>query len=303
MRPGKYWIAWTGLLWALAAQPALAALNILACEPEWAALARELGGDRVRVTSATSAAQDPHRVEARPSLLARARNTDLLVCTGAELEIGWLPLLLRESGNPRIQPGRPGNFEAARQVGLLEKPERLSRAEGDVHPDGNPHIQTDPRNIARVAEALARRLAELDPAGTVYYQQRHGDFAARWRAAIARWEARGAVLKGLPVVSQHKAFVYLYQWLGLREVAVLEPKPGLEPSAAHLARVLDGLAASPARAVLYAAYESPRASEWLAGRAGIPALRLPYTVGGSDRAADLFGLFDQTLDLLLGIPR
>lgn len=291
------------LLLALAAPPALAVLNVLACEPEWAALAQELGGDRVRVASATTAAQDPHRVEARPSLLARARNADLLVCTGAGLEIGWLPVLLRESGNPRIQPGGPGWFEAARQVTLLERPANLSRAEGDVHPDGNPHIHTDPRNIARVAEALARRLAELDPAGTVHYQQRHGDFAARWRAALARWEARGAALKGLPVVSQHKAFAYLYQWLGLREVAVLEPKPGLEPSAAHLARVLDGLAASPARAVLYAAYESPRASEWLAGRAGVPALRLPYTVGGSPRAADLFGLFDETLDLLLGVPR
>lgn len=303
MKPRRYWLASLTALLALTAQPALAALKVLACEPEWAALATELGGDRVRVMSATSAAQDPHRVEARPSLLARARNADLLLCTGAELEIGWLPVLLRESGNPRIQPGRPGHFEAARFVDLKERPARLSRADGDTHPDGNPHLHTDPRNIARVAEALARRLAEIDPAGTVHYQQRHGEFASRWRAAIARWEARGAPLKGLAVVSQHKAFVYLYHWLGIREVAVLEPKPGLEPSAAHLGRVLDGLSATPARAVLYAGHESPRASEWLAGRAGIPALRLPYTVGGSARAADLFGLFDETLDLLTTVPR
>lgn len=303
MKPGNSWFLLVAAALLLAWQPVRASLNVMACEPEWAALARELGGDRVRVDSATSAAQDPHRVEARPSLLARARNADLLVCTGAELEIGWLPVLLRESGNPRIRPGRPGWFEAARQVALLEKPARLSRAEGDVHPDGNPHIHTDPRNIARVAEALAPRLAELDPAGADYYRQRQRDFAVRWQAALARWEARGAGLRGLPVVSQHKAFVYLYRWLGIDEVAVLEPKPGLEPSAAHLARVLEELRRRPARAVVRTGYESPRAGDWIAGRAGIPAVQLPYTVGGSARAGDLFGLFDETLDLLTAVPR
>lgn len=288
----------------LAWQPAaLAALNVLACEPEWATLARELGGERVRVASATTAAQDPHRVEARPSLLARARNADLLVCTGAELEIGWLPVLLRESGNPRIQPGRPGWFEAARQVDLLEKPARVDRAEGDVHPDGNPHLHTDPRNIGRVAAALAERLAELEPDGAAYFRERQRDFARRWDAAVARWERQGASLRGMPVVSQHKAFVYLYRWLGIDEVAVLEPKPGLEPSAAHLARVLDGLGRRPARAVIRTGHESPRAGEWVARRAGIPAVQLPYTVGGSARAGDLFGLFDETLDLLTAVPR
>lgn len=304
MHTTRHWtLALLALLVLTAAPSARAALAVLACEPEWAALVQELGGERVRVASATTAAQDPHRVEARPSLLARARNADLLVCTGAGLEAGWLPILLRETGNPRIQPGRPGHFEAAGAVALLERPTRLSRAEGDVHPEGNPHLHTDPRNIGRVAEALARRLAELDPAGADHYRQRHEDFAGRWRAALARWEARAAPLKGLPVVSQHKAFVYLYHWLGLAEVAVLEPKPGLEPSAAHLAQVLSSLRQRPARAVLYAAYESPRASEWLAGEAGIPDMRLPYTVGGSDRARDLFALFDETLDLLLAVPR
>ncbi|MCU0841039.1 MAG: zinc ABC transporter substrate-binding protein [Thiobacillaceae bacterium] len=286
----------------LAAQvpAAQAALRVLACEPEWAALVRELGGDRVNVAAATSAAQDPHRVEARPSLIARARNADLLVCTGADLEVGWLPVLLRESANPAIQPGRPGHFMAADWVVLLDRPARLDRAEGDVHPQGNPHLHLDPRNIARVAEALARRLASLDPANADRYGERQRDFTARWQAAVAGWEARAAPLRGLAVVSQHKGFVYLYAWLGLREVAVLEPKPGLEPSAAHLARVLDSLRRSPARMVVRAAYESPRASEWLAARAPLRVVALPYTVGGGERARDLFGLFDETLARLLG---
>ena len=144
-------------------RPALAALNVFATVPEWGALAEELGGDKVKVYVATNALQDPHHVEAKPSLIARARSADLVVATGAELEIGWLPLVTQQAGNPKIQPGKPGYFEAAAFVTLLEKPTRLDRAEGDVHPGGNPHIQTDPRNIARVAAPLAARLAELDP--------------------------------------------------------------------------------------------------------------------------------------------
>ena len=189
--------------------PALATLNILACEPEWGALASELGGDRVTVYNATSAMQDPHHIQARPSLLARARNADLLACTGAELETGWLPILLRQSGNANIQPGKAGYFEAASYVPKLEIPARLDRAEGDVHASGNPHIQTDPRNIAVVADALAQRLSQLDPANAAHYQSRHKAFADKWQAAIQRWEKQAAQLKGMPVVVQHKAFPYL----------------------------------------------------------------------------------------------
>jgi len=289
-----WWLCLLVLPW-----PAQAALNVLACEPEWAALTRELAGDKADVASATSALQDPHRIEARPSLIARARRADLVVCSGAGLEIGWLPVLLRESANPRIQPGQPGHFLAADFVALLDRPQRVSRAEGDVHPEGNPHIQTDPRNIARVAEALARRLAQIDPAHAAYYAARQADFAKRWQAAQLRWAERAARLRGVRVVSQHNGFPYLYQWLGLVEVATLEPKPGLEPSAAHLASVAAALKATPARLIVRAAYQPARPSEWLAERSGLPVAVLPFTVGGSERATDLFGLFDDTLDRLL----
>lgn len=284
-------------LWApLAAQ---AGLNVFACEPEWAALARELGGSDVTVYAATTALQDPHRIEARPSLIAQMRRADLVVCSGAELEVGWLPVLLREAGNPKVQPGQPGYFEATRYVTLRDKPALVDRAQGDVHAAGNPHIHTDPRNLARVGAVLATRLAELDPARAAAYQARWHDFSARWRAAIVRWEARAASLRGMPVAVQHTSFSYLVAWLGLRDVATLEPRPGVDPSVSQLGRLAAQLQTDPPRAVLRAAYQSPRPADWLAQRLGVPALTLPYTVGGSARAQDLFSLFDETLDLLL----
>jgi zinc/manganese transport system substrate-binding protein len=281
------------------ATPALAALNVFATVPEWGALATALGGDTVNVYTATTALQDPHHVEAKPSLIARARNADLVVATGAELEVGWLPLVLRQAGNPKVQPGQPGYFEATQYVTLLEKPTRLDRADGDVHPGGNPHIQTDPRNIARVANALATRLGHLDPANAAAYRSRYQAFAERWNAAIANWEKQGAALRGVPILVQHKAFTYLIAWLGLREIAALEPKPGVEPTTAHLSEVLATIQREPVKMVIRAAYQSDRASQWIAERAKINAVMLPFTVGGDDAAKDLYGLFDDTMQRLV----
>ena len=286
------------LLAALALQ-AQAALNVVACEPEWAALARELGGDKVNATSATTALQDPHRIEARPSLIARMRNADLLVCTGMELEVGWLPVLVQQSGNARLAPGAPAHFEAGRYITPIELPTRLDRADGDVHAGGNPHIQQDPRNIAKVAVALAARLAQIDPPNAATYQARLADFQGRWSAATQKWELQAKPLKGVVVVAHHKNMGYLWDWLGLREVATLEPKPGVEPSVGHLTELKAQLARQPAKMVVRAAYEDPRASKWPSDEAHIPAVALPFTVGGNDKAADLFGLFDSTVALLL----
>jgi len=293
------WAVLAAALFAAFCIPAHAALRVFACEPEWGALAQELGGKLVDVAVATSALQDPHQIQAKPSLIARARNADLVVCTGAELEIGWLPVLLQQSGNARVQPGQPGNFAAADFVRKLDVPAQLDRAQGDVHAAGNPHIQTDPRNIALVANALATRLQQLDPANAAQFAQAHAEFAKKWEQAIARWSAQAAPLRGTAVVSQHKALVYLYDWLGMKEVAVLEPKPGVEPSAAHLQTVLATLKGAPAKMVLVAAYQDPRPSEWIARNAGLAIVKVPFTVGGSDAAKDLFGLFDDTVARLL----
>ncbi|HUR88911.1 MAG TPA: zinc ABC transporter substrate-binding protein [Ramlibacter sp.] len=281
------------------ASPAQAALRVFACEPEWGALTQALGGNLVDVTVATSALQDPHQIQAKPSLIARMRNADLVVCTGAELEIGWLPVLMQQSGNAKVQPGQPGYFEAARNVRMLEVPVSVDRSQGDVHAAGNPHIQTDPRNIALVATALSARLAQVDGAHAAEYQQRGADFTKKWQEAIAKWSSQAAALKGVPVVSQHKGFVYLYDWLGLKEVAVLEPKPGVEPSASHLQNVLAALKASPARMVISAAYQDSRPSDWMSQNANIPAVKIPFTVGGTEAAKDLFSLFDDTIARML----
>jgi zinc/manganese transport system substrate-binding protein len=288
-----------GLAIVAFAPSALAVLNVFATVPEWGALAEELGGDKVKVYTATNALQDPHHIEAKPSLIARARSADLVVATGAELEVGWLPLVLQQAGNPKVQPGKPGYFEATHYVTMLEKPARLDRAEGDVHPGGNPHIQTDPRNIGRVAAPLSARLAELDPVNAAYYQARSKAFTERWNAAIARWEGQAAPLKGVPVIVQHKSFIYLFDWLGMKEIAALEPKPGVEPTTTHLSEVLGSLQRQPVKMVVRAAYQSDRASQWIAERARINVVVLPFTVGGDDAAKDLTSLYDDTIQRLL----
>ncbi|SRR6266581_3943039 len=285
-------------LLACLALPAQAAFNVFATVPEWGALVQAIGGDNVSVFVATNGLQDPHHVDAKPSLIARARNADLVVATGAELEVGWLPLVLREAGNARVQPGLPGYFEATRYVRMLEVPSRLDRADGDVHAAGNPHVQTDPRNLLRVGEALAQRLAELDAGHAAAYQAGYQAFAAQWRAAVADWERRAAPLRGQPVVVHHRAFSYLFDWLGIKEVGTLEPKPGVEPTVAYLSQLLAQTAAQSPKMVLRAAYNAPRAADWYAERAKVPEVVLPFTVGGSERAKDLYGLFDDTIDRL-----
>ena len=279
------------------------ALEVFACEPEWGALAAELGGDRLDLTVATTAFQDPHRLEARPSLIAAIRRADLLVCTGAELEVGWLPLLLRRSGNRGVQVGARGYFLAADYVRKLEVPMRIDRSQGDVHPQGNPHVHLDPYNIDRIAAALAERLVGLDPAGAATYEAGLDDFRKRWSEAIERWEARGEALAGLRLVSNHRSFSYLADWLKLAMVATLEPKPGIPPSSSHLAELLAQLTPNPPAAIVRTPYANEKPSIWLAERLEVPAIELPYTVGGAEGAMDLFGLYDATLTRLEEISR
>lgn len=274
-------------------------LRVFATVPEWGALVKEIGGDRVKVYTATNAFQDPHRIEAKPSLLAQARQANLLIAAGADLEIGWLPLVLRDSGNAAIQVGRPGYFEAADSVTRLDIPTTLDRAHGDVHPAGNPHVHLDPRNVLKVGAALTARLIELDAANAAAYQAGYQAFAGKWQVAMVRWLKEAAPLKGVPVLVHHASFVYLLNWLGMKEVGTLEPKPGIEPSSGHLTSLLGRQSAEPARMVLRAAYQQDGPSLWVAGKTGIPAILLPYTVGGTPEAKDLFGLFDDTVQRLL----
>ena len=185
------------ILWALLlSQTVQAKLQIFTCEPEWAALSQELGGDLISVNSATKAGQDPHHIQARPSLIAKIRHADLLVCSGADLEIGWLPILLRKSGNHQIQVGQKGYFMATQAVKLLDKPQIIDRSMGDVHAAGNPHIQLDPRRIKIVAKKLSQRFQQLDPENITFYQQKLSDFKRDWTIAIKQWKTKTHDLRG-----------------------------------------------------------------------------------------------------------
>ena len=283
----------------LAGFPAQAALRVFSCEPEWASLAEELGGDKLDIFSATHAQQDVHYIQARPSLIARLRRADLMICTGADLEIGWLPVLLRQAANPTVQPGLPGFFEASAFAKLLEVPDSVDRAQGDVHPFGNPHIQLDPRNIAKIAAALALRLQSLDPDNADFYRQRYADFDRRWQEKTKQWTERAKPLAGMGLIVYHRSWVYLVDWLSLREVGALEPKPGIPPSAGHLASILQRIESQDVALTVRSVYQSSRATEWIARRSDVPAVVLPHTVGATAGADALFGLFDSLVDILL----
>jgi zinc/manganese transport system substrate-binding protein len=287
---------------ALTIAPAHAKLRVFACEPEWGSMVTELAGDKVDIDVATTALQDVHQIEAKPSLIAKVRGADLAVCDGAELEIGWLPKLIQQSGNSKIASG-PGSFMAASQITTLEKPTALDRANGDVHPEGNPHVQMDPHRMLTIAKALDARLAQLDPANAATYQSRLADFSTRWNAAITRWTAEAAPLKGRNIVVHHNSWIYMTTWLGMHEIGSLEPKPGVPPTSAHLASLIDTTKSSNTLAIVRAAYQDSKPSEWLSSHTGVQAVSLPFTVGGDAQSKDLFGLYDSTIAKLLAAAK
>ncbi|MEQ1491241.1 MAG: zinc ABC transporter substrate-binding protein [Terricaulis sp.] len=295
----KFIIAASALLGAAIATPAHANLNVFACEPEWAALATEIGGDKVDVYTATTGGQDPHLVQARPSLIARARTANIRVCTGADLEVAWINLIVQQSRNPRLVAGQPGAFDATSAVRLLERGASADRSQGDIHVLGNPHVQGDARNMIPISRAMAQRFAQLDATNAETYRTRQADFERRWNAALQRWAQRAAPLRGTPILVQHRSWPYLVNWLGLRDLGALEPQVGVPPSSGHLARMLQQQQTNPARFVIRSAYEDGRPSEFIAQRAHIPAVMLPYTVGGTPAATNLFTLYDDTITRLL----
>ena len=282
------------------AQSSYAQINVLACEPEWASLARALGGDMVKVTSATSALQDPHHIQARPSLIAKVRRADLLICTGADLEVGWLPLLLRKSGNARVQPGEEGHFMAADYISLLEKPTVLDRSLGDIHAAGNPHFHLDPSRITQVAAALTHTLSKVDSANEVHYQNQLEAFNQQWQEAIKQWKQRSQSLRGKRVVVSHNSWVYLESWLGLTQAATLEPKPGIPASSTHLSRVLDKLQQDPADMLLHATYQSDKSAVWLSNKTSLPIVALALSPSEGE---SLIIWFDKIVNQLLSAKR
>ncbi len=296
----KYWLP---LLLLVAPFKATAEVSVFACEPEWKALAEEIGGESLSVFSASTAQQDPHHIQARPSLIAKLRRADLLICTGADLEAGWLPLLIRRARNPKVLAGQPGQLMAAEQVKLLEVPERLDRSEGDIHADGNPHLHLNPENLLHVAQVLTDRLVRIDPQNTGSYRSKLRDFQRRWTQALEVWKSAGQGLSGRAVVVHHKEWIYLLDWLGMERMAALEPKAGIPPSAGHLAGLKTALEQRPALVIIRSPIDDKRPSEWLSGKSGVPAVTLPYTVGGTADAMDLFTLFETSISRLVELTK
>lgn len=247
------------------------ATRVFTCEPEWAALVLAID-PTAEVVSATTTLQDPHVISAKPSLIMQARNADFMICSGAELEVGWLPILLAKSGKSDADV-----IYAAKYVKLLDVPNSVDRADGDVHPDGNPHVHLNPHNIPPIADVVATRLG-VSPE----------TFRKKWVAAVAKWETKVHRLKGKRAITHHKNMAYLFAWLGIVEVGNLEPKPGIPPTAAHLAKIAN----VKTDYILYTPFENPEAAEWLSKRTGIRARQIPFS------ANDLFVMFDKILEVL-----
>ncbi len=276
-----------------------AEVNVFACEPEWAALTKEIGGNKVQTFTATHAKQNPHFIRARPSLIAKARRADLIICSGAGLEVGWLPILVQKAG-AAVQPGSIGHLMTSEYVPIIEKPTVVDRSLGDLHPEGNPHVHLNPHNILLIADELAKRLEAINPKNSAIFKERLLDFKSRWRKAIVQWEQKSNFLRGSAVVVHHKSFSYLIKWLGLNRVGSLEPKPGIPPTSLHLEKLLQKLDSEPADLIIRTPYDPGDASEWLSKKSGTTVLILPYTIGGDSNAIDLFSLFDRSLALLVG---
>ena len=282
---------------------AQAKINIFACEPEWAALAKELTGDAAVITSAADAQQDPAKVTVSDQLVAAIRKANLVFCSGEGMESGWLPALLAKTPNPSIQIGNSGNLMAADYVIPLDLPSGLSTdtSSDDAHADenvgGNPNVHLNPHNIMLVAEELQKRLSEIDPDNRALYDTRYNAFFDHWQDAMDRWEQQSAGLFGLTVATEDDSWAYLIDWLGLVNVGSVEAN-GAHPTAAQLKDLASEMKRRSARVILRTPFGSDSATKQLASETGARILVLPYTVGGDKDSDDLFALFDRTLSLL-----
>lgn len=296
----KYLITIIFTFLTLVGMPVHAELNVFACEPEWAALAKEIGSDKLTIYSATTAMQDPHRIQARPSLIAKARKADLLLCTGAELETGWLPLLLRKSGNAEIQTGQAGSLFVADYVNKLDVPKSLDRSRGDVHAEGNPHVHTDPENILLIADVVQQRLSELDPVNAAHYALGYQHFREQWTQHIERWKQQAVSFQGINIVTYHTFWAYMNHWLGINVLATLESIPGVSPSSSHLSKVKKQLADHDVKMIIHVSYVSDKAARWIAGENDLPVIALPATVDFQD-GQTLSQWFDDVMNRLSSV--
>lgn len=291
-----------GLLTLLPAARAAAVVNVVATTEDLASLAREVGGDRVKVDALAKGYQDPHFVEAKPSFVFILNKADLLVAVGRDLEVGWLPPLVLQSRNARIQPGAAGYLDASLTARILEIPTgQVTRAMGDVHPQGNPHYWLDPGNGRRIAQALQARLSQLSPVDAGYFAQRYADFDRRLGEAEKRWDAALAPYRGTKVVTYHRSWPNFCERFGLDVIGYVEPKPGIPPSPAHTIQLMATMRREGVKLLLVEPYFDEKTPNSIGRETGVPVLVLPPSVGGEKPITDYLKLFDHNVDAVLAV--
>lgn len=275
------------------------ALNIFTCEPEWASLVKEITQDKADVYSATNAKQDVHYIQAKPSLIAKIRKADMVICSGADLEIGWLPLILKKAGSAKIQEGGENLIYASNYVQTIEKPSRIDRADGDVHPNGNPHLHLNPYNVLKVAKVVSNKLTETDSLNADFYQKNYMDFSAKMISKIKTWEQKAKPLQGTLAITNHKNMSYLFDWLKIKTAGTLEPKPGIPATSKHLSELKNIVKEKHVAFIAFAPFENAQPAEWLSENSGVRYIVLPYTIGGNQQTNNLFDLYENSINLML----
>jgi zinc/manganese transport system substrate-binding protein len=274
-------------------------LNVMTSTTDMAALTQEVGGDKVNVDSIAKGYQDPHFVEAKPSFLLKLRQADLLISVGLQLEIGWLPPLITQSGNPRIQVGAGGYLDASQFAQILEIPQgTVTRAEGDVHPLGNPHYWLDPDNGRRIAKGIAGKLGDLDPGDAAYFQQRFQDFDKRLSAAEQKWDGEMKPYRGRKVVTYHRSFPNFAQHFGLDVIGYVEPRPGIPPTPSHTLELIQLMKRENAKVVLVEPYFDLKTPQSIGHATGAQVIVYLPSVGGEKQVTNYFELFDYDINLL-----
>ena len=274
-------------------------LNIVTSTTDLASLTQEVGGDNVNVESIAKGYQDPHFVEAKPSFLLKLRQADLLIAVGLQLEIGWLPPLITQSGNPKIQIGGPGYLDASQFAEILDIPQgNLTRAEGDVHPMGNPHYWLDPDNGRRIARGIATKLADMDPANGAYFHQRFQDFEKRLLAAEQKWDAEMKPYRGRKVVTYHRSFPNFAKHFGLDVIGYVEPRPGIPPTPSHTIELIQLMKRESCKIVLVEPYFDLKTPQSIARETGAQVVVYLPSVGGEKQVTNYFELFDYDIALL-----
>ncbi len=273
-------------------------LNVVVTYPYIKSIVAEIGGDKASVFSLANGEFDPHTIIPKPSFIAKLRNADLLIINGAQLEIGWLPQLLKQANNPKIQVGSGGLLDLSKHVDLIDVPSSVSRAQGDIHPDGNPHFYLDFNNIPKIAEAVSKKLSEIDPQNKSFFEKNGLDFLDKYNHKLKEWTERLKPLKGVRIIEYHRLYDYMIKRIGIELVSTIEPLPGIPPTSKHIESLEKILASSEVKMIWQDVYHSKDAAEFLSKKYYIRMIILPHDVEAVKGVNDIFSLFDEIVGRL-----